>query len=38
LEEGLKIKFADVFGEDQCGFRIGKGTGDAIWMLKMISE
>jgi hypothetical protein len=28
----------DVLGEDQLGFRRGKGTGDAMGMLRIISE
>jgi len=34
----IESKSEDVLGEDQCGFRRGKGTGDAIGMLKMIAE
>jgi len=34
----IENKIEDVFGEDQCGFRRGNGTGDAIGMLKVISE
>jgi hypothetical protein len=32
----LKTKIEDVLGEDQFGFRRGKGTGDAIRMLRII--
>jgi hypothetical protein len=38
LGERIESKIEDVHGEDQCGFRRGKGTGDAIGMLKMIPE
>jgi hypothetical protein len=31
-------KIEDVLGEDQFGFRRGKGTSDATGMLRMISE
>jgi hypothetical protein len=31
-------KVEDVLGEDQLGFRRGTGTGDAIGMLRIISE
>jgi len=31
-------KTQQVLGEDQCGFRRGNGTGDAIRMLRIISE
>jgi hypothetical protein len=31
-------KIEDVLGEDQFGFRKGKGTRDAIGMLRIISE
>jgi len=31
-------KIEDVLGEDRFGFRRGKGTRDAIWMLRKISE
>ena len=34
----IESKNEDVLGEDQCGFRRGKRTGDAIGMLKIISE
>jgi len=35
----LKLHYPeDVLGEDQFGFRRGKGTRDAIWMLRIISE
>ena len=32
------MKIEDVLGEDQFGFRRGKGTRDAIGMLRIISE
>jgi hypothetical protein len=35
---GIQRKVEDVLGEDQFGFRRGKGTGDAIGMLRIISE
>ena len=38
LRRMIERKIEDVFGEDQFGFRRGKGTGDAIGMLIMISE
>jgi hypothetical protein len=31
-------KIEDILGEDQFGFRKGKGTRDAIGMLRLISE
>ena len=34
----IERKIEDVFGEEQFGFRRGKGTSDAIGMLIMISE
>jgi hypothetical protein len=34
----IESKIEDVLGEDQCGFRRGKGTGDAVGMVKMTSE
>jgi len=34
----LEKKIEDVRGEDQFGFRRGKGTRDAIGMLRIISE
>jgi hypothetical protein len=34
----VKKKFYEVLREDQFGFRRGKGTGDAIGMLRIISE
>ena len=34
----IERKVEDVLGEDQFGFRRGKGTGDAIGMLRIISE
>jgi hypothetical protein len=35
---GIERKIQDVLGEDQFGFRRGKGTRDAIGMLRTISE
>jgi hypothetical protein len=34
----IERKIEDVLGGDQFGFRRGKGTGDAIEMLRIISE
>jgi len=34
----IQMKIEDVLGEDQFGFRRGKGTGDTIGMLRIISE
>ena len=34
----MKKKTEDVLGEDQFGFRRGKGTRDATGMLRIISE
>jgi hypothetical protein len=30
----LRRKIEDIHGEDQCGFRRGKGTRDAVEMLR----
>ena len=38
LRGRIEKKIEGVFGEEQFGFRRGKGTRDAIWMLKIISE
>ena len=38
LTRRIEKKIEDVLGEDQFGFRKGKGTRDAIWMLRIISE
>jgi len=38
LRRRIESKIEDVLGEDQCGFRRGKGTRDAIGMLRIISE
>jgi len=38
LRRGTEKKIEDVLGEDQFGFRRGKGTRDAIGMLRIISE
>jgi retron-type reverse transcriptase len=38
LRRRFEKKFEDVLGEDQFGFRRGKGTRDAIGMLRIISE
>jgi hypothetical protein len=34
----IERKIEDALGEDQFGFKRGKGSGDAIGMLKIISE
>jgi len=38
LRRRIERKIEDVLGEDQIGFRRGKGTKDAIGMLRIISE
>jgi hypothetical protein len=38
LRKRTERKIEDVLGEDQFRFRRGKGTRDAIWMLRIISE
>jgi len=38
LTRRIEKKIEDVHGEDQFGFRRGKGTRDAIGMLRIISE
>jgi len=38
LRRRIGKKIEDVLGEDQFGFRRGKGTRDAIGMLRIISE
>jgi len=38
LRRGIEKKIEDVLEEDQFGFRRGKGTRDAIGMLRIISE
>jgi len=38
LRRKIEKKIEDVLGEDQFGFRRGKGTRDAIGMLRIISE
>ena len=38
LRRRTEKKIEDVLGEDQFGFRRGKGTRDAIGMLRIISE
>jgi len=38
LRRRIEMKIEDVLGEDQFGFRRGKGTRDAIGMLRIISE
>jgi hypothetical protein len=38
LRRRIEKKIEDVLGEDQFGFRRGKGTRDAIGMLRIIPE
>jgi hypothetical protein len=38
LRRRIERKTEDVLGDDQFGFRRGKGTRDAIGMLRIISE
>jgi hypothetical protein len=38
LRGGIGRKIEDILGEDQFGFKRGKGTGNAIGMLRIISE
>jgi len=38
LRRRIEKKIEDVLGEDQFGFRRGKGTRDAIGMLRIIAE
>jgi len=38
LRRRIEKKIEDVLGEDKFGFRRGKGTRDAIGMLRIISE
>ena len=38
LRRRTEKKIEDVLGEDQSGFRRGKGTRDAIGMLRIMSE
>jgi hypothetical protein len=38
LKRRIEKKIEDVLGTDQFGFRRGKGTRDAIGMLRIISE
>jgi hypothetical protein len=38
LRRRIERKTEDALGEDQFGFRRGKGTRDAIGMLRIISE
>jgi hypothetical protein len=38
LRRRIKKKIEDVLGKDQFGFRRGKGTRDAIEMLRIISK
>ena len=38
LRRNIERKIEDVLGEDQFGFRRGKGTRDAIGMMRIIAE
>ena len=38
LRRRIEKKIEDVLGEDQFGFRRGKGTRDAIGMMRIIAE
>jgi hypothetical protein len=38
IRRRIERKTEDALGKDQFGFRRGKGTRDAIWMLRIISE
>jgi len=38
LRRSTERKIEDVFREDLFGFRRGKGTSDAVWMLKIVSK
>ena len=38
LRRRIEKKIEDVLGEDQFGFRGGKGTRDAIGMIRIIAE
>ena len=38
LQRRIEKKIEDVLGEDQFGFRRGKGTRDAIGMMRIITE
>ena len=38
LRRRIERKIEDVLGEDQFGFRRGKGTRDAIGMMRIIAE
>jgi hypothetical protein len=38
LRRSIDRKIEDALGEDRFGFRRGKGTRDAIGMLRIISE
>ena len=38
LRRRIEKKIEDVLGEDQFGFRRGKGTRDTVGMLRIISE
>jgi len=38
LRKRIEKKNEGVLGEDHFEFRRGKGTGDAIWMLRIIPE
>jgi len=38
LRRRIEKKIEDVIGEDQFGFRRGKGTRDAVGMMRIIAE
>jgi hypothetical protein len=38
LKRRIEKKIEDILGEDQFGFRRGKGTRDAIGMMRIIAE
>jgi hypothetical protein len=38
LRRRIENKIEDILGEDHFGFRRGKGTRDAVGMLRIISE
>jgi len=38
LRRRIERKIVDALGDNQCGFRRGKGIRDAIWMSGIISE
>ena len=38
LRRRIARKIANAFGDNQCGFRRGKGIRDAVWMSEIISK